>query len=89
MEDYTLTDPDTGAPFPIVARYFYLSSQFKDQDRLNDTLTADNLGPFADTPEADLVLQGLVSDIEAMTIEYRMRNFIPEEAPASANCYLW
>ena len=47
----------------------------------------DNLGPFQEG--ADARLDNLLNDTLKFTISYRVKNLIPEEAPATANCYLW
>jgi hypothetical protein len=56
---------------------------FKQYDILNETW----FGPFNN--DSDASLQLLLDNIESMTIDYSARNIIPEEAPASANCYMW
>jgi len=55
--------------------------------RDDDEFTPDYQGPFTDGN--DRALKTLLSNIETFTIDYSLRNFIPEEVPASANCYLW
>lgn len=52
-----------------------------------ETYTVDYFGPFTDGMEQEY--NTLVDNIESFTIEYTLRNIIPEEAPATANCYLW
>jgi hypothetical protein len=52
-----------------------------------DEFTQEYQGPFTDGN--DRALKTFLSNIETFTIDYYLRNIIPEEVPASANCYLW
>ena len=56
-------------------------------DESFEYLTENDLGPFAE--DQDDRLKSIMASIETMTIDYSVRNIIPEEVPASANCYLW
>ena len=102
MENYILED-ESNNPYEVLLRCFYLSEEFDPLNGKiirnvfillrvsieNQTyiLTNEDLGPFNDTQ--DDRLKKMLEDIELFTIDYSLRNLIPEEAPASANCYLW
>jgi len=97
LENYTLFEDD-GRPFEITARYFYISKMFN--DTINDryeVLTQDNIALYAFAyntqyrfdPDRDDDLKDMLSRIEFFTIDYAVKNTIPWQVPASANCYLW
>ena len=54
---------------------------------MNETFTEDYIGPFQEGHEEEL--DELLDSMTGFTIEYTIKNILPEEAPATSNCYLW
>eukprot|EP00347_Sterkiella_histriomuscorum_P022333 403330850 len=87
IEEYHLDDEDNGGkPYDIQARYYYLSSEYDPiEDVAFEIYNRDYHGPFDD----DVKLGKMLNEISQFSINYKVKNLIPEEAPATANCYLW
>lgn len=65
-----------------------MDSQFDPTEDLpSEILYVDHYGPFDD--DADDKLSRILGETISFTINYKVKNLIPEEAPATANCYLW
>lgn len=77
---------DNGKPYDILARYYYLRSEYDPVDDVPyEVYTKDYHGPFDD----DAKLAKMLNEVTLFSIRYQVKNYIPEEAPATANCYLW
>ncbi|CDW71109.1 UNKNOWN [Stylonychia lemnae] len=84
IEEYNIYD-DNGKPLKVIARYFYMDSQYDDGEKLFDLIEKGSYGMFED----DAKLNQILNDTSMFTLTYKVKNLIPEEAPATANCYLW
>ena len=86
MEDYFISDNNMN--YSINVRNYYLGAEYNSTtDKLVDFYNETYFGPFNDGLNEQL--NNFIDKISSFTIEFTIRNEIPEQAPASANCYLW